>query len=60
MRLGCYYCMEIFDLSEVVEFTPDREPICPHCETDNVVESVYTDNDERERDRLIRIHQKKF
>lgn len=60
MKMGCYHCLEIFELSNVAEFTEDLRPICPHCDMDTVAEAVYATDDDRERERLLRIHNKKF
>lgn len=35
---GCFYCCEIYDFNEIVEFTDNNQTaICPKCDVDSVV-----------------------
>lgn len=40
-RCGCYYCLETFDSTDVVEYTNnDKTAICPKCGIDAVIPST--------------------
>ena len=40
-KAGCYYCMSIFDASEVTEFLQqERTALCPKCGIDSVLPST--------------------
>lgn len=38
-RCGCFYCLRIFDPSEIVEWVEDEEKtaLCPYCGIDSVI-----------------------
>lgn len=38
---GCYYCLAIFDASEIRERVDDgKTPVCPYCRIDSVIEGM--------------------
>jgi hypothetical protein len=40
-RCGCFYCLEIFNYSEIEEWCDDEQTaICPHCGIDAVLGSA--------------------
>ena len=38
-KCGCFYCLAIFDPSEIVEWIEDKSgtAVCPHCGIDSII-----------------------
>ncbi len=36
-KVGCFYCLDIYPPSEIMEWTADGCAICPHCGIDSVL-----------------------
>ncbi len=37
-KAGCYYCLKVFDASEVIDYlTVERTALCPYCTIDSVL-----------------------
>lgn len=38
-RCGCFYCLRVFDSSEIAEWIEDKSgtALCPHCGIDSVI-----------------------
>ena len=34
---GCFYCTQIFKVTEITDWTGDKSALCPYCNIDSVI-----------------------